>query len=85
MGGGHWPRHPRRLSSLAVAAKRERTLEVVPDWLTGTTALRRAKACSGGGLAATVQTTCRPGVDGKRNTVHPRIPDCHWIEHVRSG
>ena len=54
---------------MAVAARRDRTLEFVIDWLIGAAALRRAMACRGGGVAATTrggrQTRCRPGVDGK--------------------
>ncbi|RLM65311.1 uncharacterized protein C2845_PM16G14150 [Panicum miliaceum] len=38
-----------------------RTQEVVPDWQTGAAALRRATACSGGGVAG---SRPRPGVEG---------------------
>jgi hypothetical protein len=43
-----------------------RTQEVVPDWQTGAAALRRATACSGGGVAG---SRPRPGVEGKRNGI----------------
>jgi hypothetical protein len=59
-----------------------RTQEVVADWLTGAALLRRATACSGGGVAATTrggrQTRCRPGPSTTW------VPSSRWIGHVRS-
>jgi hypothetical protein len=76
---------PRRLSSLAVAAKRGRTLDTRNH---PRMAGRRGTARSGGGVRGddqgrTVNQMPTRG-DGISNTVHPWGPGSRWMEHVRS-